>query len=310
MELVVASYIADLIFGDPQWFPHPVRGIGKLIFFFDKRLRRGLDRNIERILGALTVLVVAGISGIFAYLFIALAESTHPLLGKISWAFLGYTTLATRDLIVHGRAVWKEVVKDNIEGARNKLSFMVGRDTHFLPKEKIITATVESVAESINDGIIAPLFYLFIGGPVLAIIYKTVNTLDSMIGHNDEEYRDFGWFSAKADDIFNFIPARISGLLIVAAAFLSGKDAKSSFRIMLRDKNKHASPNSAVSEAAVAGALGIRLGGPSSYQGEKHERPYIGDIKREINERLITEAVKISMISSLLMVGIGALVKR
>jgi len=309
MELVVASYITDLIFGDPQWFPHPVRGIGKLISFFDKRLRRGLGRNIERILGALTVLIVVGISGIFAYLFIALAKSTHPLLGKIAWVFLGYTTLATKDLIVHGRAVWKEVVKDNIEGARNKLSFMVGRDTHFLPKEKIITATVESVAESINDGIIAPLFYLFIGGPVLAVIYKTVNTLDSMIGHNDEEYRDFGWFSAKADDIFNFIPARISGLLIVAAAFLSGKDAKSSFRIMLRDKDKHASPNSAVSESAMAGALGIRLGGLSSYEGKIYERSYMGDMKREINERLIMGAIKISIISSLLMVGIGVLIK-
>lgn len=279
LDLILIS-VLDLVIGDPEWFPHPVRGIGKLVAFFDKVLRG------SRLEGIITALVTIGVTFVFAYLFVS-------SFGYLAWIYLGYVCISIRDLRVKARDIYLELKRWDISKARQKLSKIVGRDTKELPKEKIITAAVESIAESTNDGIIAPLFYLALGGPVLGIVYKAINTLDSMIGHKDGRYLHFGWFSARLDDIANYIPARICGVLISIAG---GKG----FRIMIRDGRKHPSPNSGISEAAMAGALGIRLGGPSYYQGELIEKPYIGEDKRQVDACLLKEALRISLVASLL----------
>lgn len=307
---VLSAYLLDLIFGDPRWFLHPVRLIGRLIYFFDRRLNVNAGKGIGRFWGAVTTVSVVGISGICAYAVINLAERIHPFAGKVIWVFIAYTTLATKDLAVHADAVWKALVKDGTEEAREKLSLIVGRDTQGLAKDGIISATVETVAENTGDGIIAPLFYLFIGGPVLAVMFKAVSTLDSMVGRRDENYLYFGWCAARLDDAANYIPARITGALMPLAALISGRDAAGAFRIMLRDRNKQDSPNSAVSEAAMAGALGIRLGGRCSYRGRIVEHPYLGEQKRPLSSYLIKEAILISAITSLLMVIGGIAVQQ
>ena len=284
---LLVSYLADLVFGDPEWLPHPVRGMGKLIGFLDNRLGRG------RISGVILAFIVIGMSTFLAYLLVELS----PYLG----IYLGYTTLSIKDLRVKAKAILKEIDKD-ITKAQAELSKIVSRDTKGLDKERVTAATIESIAESINDGIVAPLFYLALGGPILAITYKAINTLDSMVGYKNERYLHFGWFSARLDDVANFIPARITGFLI---SLSSRKQFMQSLRTMLKDGRKHASPNSGVSEAAMAGALGIRLGGSWSYQGKIIKRPYIGEEKRAIQPSLINEALTISLIVSILMVSLG-----
>lgn len=310
MEWIVASYITDLVFGDPQWFPHPVRLIGKLISYFE-RIRNGNNgKTVQRFYGALTVIGIVAVSGICAYAIIELATKFHPFAGRLAWIFVAYTTLATRDLVMHAYAVWKMLSIEDIGAARKKLSLMVGRDTQELSREEIVRATVETVAESTTDGIVTPLFYLFLGGPVLAVMFKAISTLDSMIGHKSEKYLYFGWCAAKLDTIANFIPARITGLLIPIAALFCGKDFAGSLRIMFRDGRKQDSLNSAVSEAAMAGALGIQLGGACNYSGRIVKHPYLGQQRRPVSISLIKEAVLISIASSLLMLVAGILFKQ
>jgi len=310
MDLILISYITDFVLGDPQWFPHPARLMGRLISFLEKALNGSTRKAIKRFFGVVTVFSVIAISGICAYVIIELAGKLHPLAGKIAWIFLAYTTLATKDLVVHARAVRQMLAIKNIEEARKRLSLMVGRDTRGLPEEGVICATVETIAESTTDGIIAPLLYLFLGGPVLAVMFKAVSTLDSMIGHKDERYLYFGWCAAKLDTAANFIPARIAGLLIPVAALFSGKDFAQSLRVMFRDGKKQDSPNSAISEAAMAGALGMRLGGTCSYSGRIVEHPYLGEQRRPVSLFFIKEAITISVVSSLLMLAAGILFKQ
>lgn len=310
MDLIALSYLADFIFGDPRWLPHPVRLIGKLISYFERILNGNKGKTTQHFYGALTAIGIVVVSGICTYVIIELATKFHPLAGKFAWVFLAYTTLATRDLIIHACAVWKMLSTNDIEGARKKLSFMVGRDTQGLSQEEVICATVETVAESTTDGIIASLFYLFLGGPVLAVMFKAVSTLDSMIGHKNERYLHFGWCAASLDTLANFIPARITGLLIPLAALLCGKNFAESFHIMLRDGRKQDSLNSAVSEAAMAGALGIRIGGTCNYAGRIVEHPYLGEQRRPMSISLIKEAITISIVSSLLMLVAGILLKQ
>lgn len=307
--LILYAYIADFVFGCPKWFPHPVRLMGRLISSLERRLNVSKDKYIQRLYGVFTAVVVIGISGICAYAIIDIAKRFHPIAGKIVWVFLAYTTLAIKDLSQHARDVWKMLTINDTEQARKKLSLIVGRDTEELSQEEIIRATVETVAESTTDGIVAPLFYLFLGGPVLAIIFKAISTLDSMIGYKDERYLHFGWCAAKLDTLANFIPARITGLLIPIAALFCGKDFKESFRIMIRDGKKQDSLNSAVSEAAMAGALGIQIGGTCSYSGNVVEHPYLGEQRRPMSITLIKEAITLSNLSSLLMLAIGIGIK-
>ena len=306
--LVLFSYITDLLLGDPRWFPHPVRAIGRLTSILDGFLRGEQVKWLERFKGVVLVFVVVGASGLGVYLLLQYAVRLRPIFGKIAWIFFAFTTLATKDLYIHGRAVLKNLKDEKVEEGRQKLSRMVGRDTHLLSKEQIIRAAVESISENTTDGIVAPLFYLFLGGPVLAMCYKAVNTLDSMVGYKSERYLHFGWASAKLDDVMNFIPARLSGFLIVLAAFLLGKDGKNSFRIMRRDGRKHSSPNSAISEAAMAGALGVRIGGPVVYQGRYFKHAFIGDARKPLEPGTIRQSLLVSFFASILMVIGGMLI--
>jgi len=305
---IIFAYILDLVFGDPRWLLHPVRIMGRLITLLERILRRG-GREYLRIKGVVLAIIVVGGCAFVAYALLALLKRINSLLEVIAWIFLAYTSLAARDLFYHARNILKEIKDQDMEAARRKLSLIVGRDTKDLSQEKIVAATIESIAENTNDGIVAPLFYLILGGPVLAIAYKAVNTLDSMVGYKNEKYLYFGWFSAKLDDIANFLPARITGILLSISSFIAGKGFRSAFRIMLRDGRKHPSPNSGISEAAMAGALGIRLGGPYAYQGEISHKPYLGEDKMPIKPLLINEALKISFITSLLMVSAGVILR-
>lgn len=307
--LFALCYILDLLFGDPEWFPHPVRWMGKLINFLDNWLR-GEQSNKwrERIKGVVLVVLVVGISGSFAYLFLELSSRINYYFGIVVWIYLGYTTISVKDLRVKAKAILKELKNNSLSCAQKELSKIVGRDTQNLDKEKIITATVESIAENTNDGIVAPLFYLALGGPVLSIIYKAINTLDSMLGYKNEKYIHFGWASAKLDDIVNYIPARITGVLIVIASSVVNCSlviGYSSLKTILKYGKCHLSPNSGIPQAAVAGALGIRLGGPSFYQGIEIIKPYIGEEKRKNSILDIEKSLTISFTTSFLMLLLG-----
>ena len=304
--IIPFSYIADLIFGDPEWLPHPVRLMGSVINFFDRSLNTARSAWKSKLRGSVMTCAVVGMSMLFTYLAIVAAGKIHPFLGLAVSVYFGYASLAVKDLHLKAASVFKALSKGSLEGSRRELSKIVGRDTGDLTEEKIVMAAVESVAESTNDGIVAPLFYLVIGGPVLAIGYKAVNTLDSMVGHKDERYGDFGWSSAKLDDTANYLPARITGMLIVAASIILKKDFRRAFKTMLRDGAKHESPNSGVPEAAMAGALRMRLGGPSVYQGEIVKKPYIGEPGDEVRPGLIPQSLNVSFAVSLLAVLIGA----
>lgn len=304
---ILSAYFLDLVLGDPRWLPHPVKIIGKLISFLEAKLRSSQQRKILRIKGVILALAVVGLSASSVYLILVFMRKISPMAASVTWVFLAYTGLATKDLLLHARKVLKEIIANDIVEARKSLSCIVGRDTQHLSGDEVIKAAVESIAENTNDGIIAPLFYLILGGPVSVLAYKAINTLDSMVGHKNEKYKDFGWFSARLDDVANFIPARISGLLIVASSFITGKDSKSSFLTLLRDGKNHPSPNSGYPEAAMAGALGMRMGGPAFYGGKLYAKPYIGEEKREIESRLLSDALVIMLMSSVLMVAIGAL---
>jgi len=303
------SYLLDLIIGDPYWFPHPVKGMGRFITFWEKKLRKGKKGHILRIKGVILTAIVVGVSVFSAYILLYFAGEINYILKIIVWIILGYTSLAVKDLFLHVRPILESIKNKDIEDTRKRLSLIVGRDTQDLSKEEIITACVESIAENTNDGIIAPLFYLILGGPVLAIGYKAINTLDSMVGYKNERYKDFGWFSARLDDLANFIPARITGMLIVMSSFLLRYNFKDSFRIMCRNGSRHLSANSGVSEAAMAGALSIRVGGPSKYKGELVIKPYIGEKKYFIQPALINKALNVMFLSSVLMVVIGVILR-
>ncbi len=309
MFLLIASYLTDIGLGDPEWFPHPTRGIGKLINQLDKWLRGKNSKWKERIKGAILTVIVVSISICLAYLLLDFSRRLNPLLGAAAWIYLGYVALSIKDLRVKGKAVWKELENGSIMEARKQASKIVGRDTEKLSQDKIITAAVESIAENTNDGIIAPLFYLILGGPVLAVAYKAINTLDSMVGYKNKEYYHFGWFSAKTDDAANFIPARISGFLIALSSLIRGGEFKKSVLMILRDGRKHPSPNSGISEAAMAGALGVRLGGGSFYKGKESIKPYIGEDRRTLEPYLINRALELSFIASFLMLCLGVFLK-
>jgi adenosylcobinamide-phosphate synthase len=306
---IASAYLLDLALGDPPWLLHPVKIIGRLINFLEAKLRGRRQKKMLRIKGVILALAVVGFSSLSAYLILTLMMRINPIAGAIAWIFLAYTSLATKDLLLHARQVLKEINNKNIIEARNKLSYIVGRDTQHLAEDDVIKAAVESIAENANDGIIAPLFYLILGGPVLAIAYKAINTLDSMIGHNNEEYKHFGWFSARLDDGANFIPARLSALLIAISSFILRKNFRDSLVTMIKDGNKHSSPNAGYPEAAMAGALQVRLGGPSTYSGQLCVKPYIGKEKNAIQPRLINDALAITFISSVLMVSMGTLLR-
>jgi adenosylcobinamide-phosphate synthase len=288
--ILTLAFTIDRIIGDPENFPHPVRWIGSIIAggetFYRKRIKE------EKAAGILLTVSIVSCTYIFFYTINMLYydHNRSPLLSFIlfmSILYFTFTLLATGELARSALSVIDALDRDNIPDARNKLGMIVGRDTSSLERHDIKKATIETVAENASDGIIAPLFYFSLGGLPLAMAYKAINTLDSMVGYKNDRYRDFGWASARLDDIANYIPARITGLLIIIAAFiirkLKGLDRghflswSRALHIMVRDGRNHTSPNSGMPEAAMAGALGIKLGGPSTYKGIVVNKPYIGE---------------------------------
>lgn len=278
--IVVAGYTADLLLGDPEFFPHPVRWMGRIIAFLDGRLRHlSGSAVVKRALGALTAIVVVLAAYATTAFVIYAAYRVSFTLAFVVGVYLSWTVFASRSLDKEASEVLLALETKGIEAAREKLGRIVGRDTDKLGKDGVIRAVVETVSENTSDGVVAPLFYLAIGGPPLAIAYKAVNTLDSMLGYKNDKYRDFGWFSARLDDVANYIPARLTALFMIVAAFVLRLDWQGAVRILRRDGRAHPSPNSGLPEAVTAGAIGIRLGGPSAYGKVVCDKPYIGEAR-------------------------------
>jgi len=280
---VAIGTLLDLIIGDPHNIWHPVMGIGKLVRVLENKIRKQADGSESKLkvggilLWFLVIAVSSAISG--GILFIAWKIS--PFLYLAIASVMSCQIMATKCLRDESMKVYYSLEENDIEKARENVSMIVGRDTDRLSKEGIIKATVETVAENTSDGSIVPLFYLMIGGPVLGFLYKAVNTMDSMIGYKNEKYIHIGWMAAKMDDLFNYIPARLTAAAMIASSGILGLDMKNAIHIFKRDRYKSPSPNSAQSESVVAGALGIRLLGDAYYFGELHHKEYIGD---EINK--------------------------
>lgn len=280
--LIAIAVTLDLLWGDPKFIPHPVIYIGKFISFAEKHLYNISEHRV--ITGF--ILLVSTVSATVAVSFCILKIiSLAPFytITIILTAIFSSTALAAKSLHFESKKVADAVISGNIELARRNLSYIVGRDTENLSEAEIWRALIETVAENSSDGIVAPIFYLAIGGPIAAIGYKSVNTLDSMVGYRNERYEAFGKASARFDDILNFIPARITALLIIFAAPICRLSFSSAWKIFLRDRKKHPSPNSAHPESAAAGALQIRLGGVSTYRGKKSVKEHIGDDVNRLN---------------------------
>jgi adenosylcobinamide-phosphate synthase len=272
---ILAATVLDLLLGDPRWLPHPVRGIGWLAVRLETVARRALGPT--RLAGLLTVLTVYAVAGFAAWSAIRVAAQSAPLAADITAVLVIYATIAPCDLARHSRAVFRALASGDLAEARRAVANIVGRDVECLDEPGVARAAVESVAESTVDGVTAPLFYAFVAGPVGALVYRAVNTLDSMFGHQDDRYRDFGWAAARIDDLANWLPARLTAPLVCLAALVLRQRPLLALRILIRDGRKHASPNAGLTEAAMAGALGVQLGGQVSYDGELVDKPVIGD---------------------------------
>jgi adenosylcobinamide-phosphate synthase len=272
---IAIALLLDLVFGDPRWLPHPVRIIGRLIAALEERARRAIPD--ARLAGSLTALAVILTATLATGAIIWVAGWVHPRLGDAVSILLLYTTLAARDLADHSKGVYRALARFDLAEARRLVSWLVGRDTERLTEPEVVRAAVESVAENTVDGIIAPLFFAALGGPIAAMTYKAASTLDSMIGYRNERYIDFGRTAAEIDDGANWLPARLAVPIITAAAALTGQQASAAWRIARRDGRKHMSPNAGIAEAAFAGALGIRLGGVMQRRGRPVNLPEIGD---------------------------------
>lgn len=306
---ILLGFILDTIIGDPYKLPHPIRWIGSFISILEKLCRKIAKSNtMLMILGAILVFIVVFVSGGITLLVLKLV-SFNKYAYLIVSSVICYYMLAGKSLKTESMKVYKAFENNDTEGARKAVSMIVGRDTQSLTKEGIIKAAVETVAENSSDGVVAPLIYMLIFGPVGGVVYKAVNTMDSMIGYVEEKYFYIGKFAAKLDDVLNYIPARISGILVIISAFILRYDYKNAFRIFKRDRRKHASPNSAQTESAMAGALGVQLAGDATYFGVVHKKPYIGDKKREIENEDIKRANDIMYTMTIICLVVGLVIR-
>ena len=297
----------DLLIGDPEWFYHPVRVIGKYIAFAERRARRGnpSPQKLRRSavwLGLSTVLLTAGATALALFL-LGLWGFWPRFAGM---ALISWTCLSARNLADEARGV-RRALEQSLEAGRERVSRIVGRDTANLSRREVLCATLETVAENLTDGVISPMIFLALGGPVLGMAFKAVNTLDSMVGYLDEKYRDIGWFSARQDDAWNYIPARVTAALMCLCAFPLGLDGRGAIRVVRRDHANHLSPNCAWSEAAAAGALGVQLGGAHEYFGKTVVKPTIGDDIRPPEGRDIARVSALMFASAGLMLVLIAL---
>ena len=272
---ILLALVLDYLIGDPRRLPHPVKLIGWLAIKLEAPMRRRVAS--PKTAGTLTAAMVVAATALSSWLCLAAAGRVAPWLGHGVAVLMLYTTFAARDLARHARAVMAALTRGDVARARRAVARIVGRDTEPLDADGIVRATVESVAENTIDGVIAPLFFAFLGGPVAAMAYKAVSTLDSTFGYRNERYLQFGWASARLDDAANFIPARLGVGCLALAAWALKEKPLNSLHCTWRDGNRHASPNAGYAEAAMAGALGIRLGGPVFRQGHLDDMPRFGD---------------------------------
>lgn len=299
---IAIAVILDFVLGDPYGFPHPVIYIGKCISFLDKKGRKycRTPRRL-RLWGLLIVVLISSISYGIPYVLLYFIRP-FSYLYHIVYILILWTTIAATNLRKEGMKVYDALIKGDIETARIKLSYIVGRDTQNLTREEIIRADIETIAENTSDGIIAPLFFAMIGGAPLAMLYKGINTMDSMLGYTNKKYKDIGYFPAKVDDIANLIPARLTGILFCLISPIWTQKVYRAFRIMMRDRKNHKSPNSAYPEGAVAGVLGIQLGGNSNYFGETIIKPTIGDEFNKLDVIHIKQTVQMMYTVEVLLV--------
>ena len=297
---VLGGFVLDALFGDPAWLPHPVVYMGKAISKLETFLRPRLPKTPQgELLGGA---IVAFCLPVGTFLLTGLvcwgAARLHPLLGLAVQMFWCGQALAARGLVQESTNVYKELKKPDLPGARKAVSRIVGRDTAELTAEGVTKAAVETVAENASDGVIAPLLYMLIGGAPLALTYKAINTMDSMLGYKNEKYLYFGRVPAKLDDVANYLPSRLAALLWVAAAAFTHNDAKGAWKIWRRDRRRHASPNSAQTESACAGALGVQLAGPAYYFGQYYPKLTIGDALRPVEPEDILRANRMMYVAS------------
>lgn len=307
---VCIGFLLDLLLGDPRWLYHPVRIIGNGISLAEKMLRALFPKTKkgERIAGGVLVLIITGFSVALPLGILYLGYRWNFWLGLAVETFMCYQLLAARSLRDESKKVYDALKTGDMEKSRQAVSMIVGRDTRSLTEEGVTKAAVETVAENTSDGIIAPLFYMMIGGAVGGFAYKAINTMDSMVGYKNEKYQYFGTAAALLDDVVNYIPARISGWLMILAAYLLNMNGKNAKKIYLRDRTQHASPNSAHTEAVMAGALEIQLAGDAWYFGELHKKPYIGDPIRKVEPEDILRSHRLMYATSVLAVlGFGIL---
>ncbi|KHL96099.1 cobalamin biosynthesis protein [Paenibacillus sp. IHB B 3415] len=307
--ILLAAYVVDRIVGDPRNLPHPVVYMGKAISATERLIRRfaSAPRALKRA-GMLLPLLVAGGAWVLTALLVMLFYRISPWLAGAAEVWLISTTIASKGLKDAGMAVFAELRQGDIPAARRALGMIVGRDTAHLESPEIVRGTVETVAENIVDAIISPLFFALLGGAPLAMAYRAVNTLDSMVGYKNDKYRDLGWASARLDDVANYIPARITALLLTLCAALLRLDWRRCWRTVRRDARLHPSPNSGYPESAVAGALGIRLGGENVYHGVTSFRAYMGDPLRTMEPEDIIVTARMMMLSSAIFVCLCAAV--
>ena len=297
--LLAGAVLLDLLIGDPAFIPHPIRGIGWMISKGEKLLRKLFPNNL-RLAGKILAICVPLLTFVITGLVIWGLNLIHPYLAFAVEVLLGCLTLAAKSLKSESMKVYDKLAEKDLEGARYAVSMIVGRDTNVLDEIGVTKAAVETVAENSSDGVIAPMLYMAIGGVPLAMCYKAINTLDSMVGYKNEKYIDFGRASAKLDDIVNFIPARLAGVLIVISAFFCKMDAKNAWKIFRRDNRCHASPNSAQTEAACAGALDVQLAGDAQYFGKVLKKPTIGDPIRAVEIEDIPRSNRLMIVSDFL----------
>lgn len=310
MQIIIAL-ILDLLFGDPMWIKHPVVIMGKCISKLEKALRKAFSKTPKGELAAGAVLATVLPLGTIAFTLAVLhiAGMIHPYLRFAIETFWCYQCIAVRDMLKESKGVYKAITTGTLEDGQKAVGRIVGRDTSVLDERGVIKAAVETVAENFSDGVVAPLFYMMIGLAPLAMMYKSINTMDSMIAYKNEKYLFFGRVAARLDDAFGFIPARLSALFMILSAPLTGQSGMGGFRIWKRDRYNHASPNAAQTESVMAGALKVQLAGPAQYFGEVYDKPTIGDDVRPIEAEDILRANRMFLVSSVMCAGVFAAIR-